>query len=43
MKDSTGAGDAFVGGFLASYLKNESLEENIKQGIKMSQMLISEE
>jgi adenosine kinase len=31
--DTNGAGDAFVGGFLAQYIQNESLEVCIASGI----------
>ena len=31
--DSTGAGDAFSSGFLAGYIKNESLEDCLRRGI----------
>ncbi|HLL61314.1 MAG TPA: PfkB family carbohydrate kinase, partial [Candidatus Nitrosocosmicus sp.] len=30
--DTTGAGDAFTSGFISGYLKEESLEDSMKQG-----------
>ena len=43
MKDTTGAGDAFVGGFIGELLINQTLdiEKSIKKGIEISQQLIS--
>ncbi len=38
--DSNGAGDAFVGGFFAQYLKNESFDKCIDCGIWISQIVI---
>ena len=38
--DTNGAGDAFVGGFLAQYAKGESLEKCIDCGIWSSTLII---
>lgn len=38
--DTNGAGDAFVGGFLAQYVKGESLEKCIDCGIWASTLII---
>jgi adenosine kinase len=38
--DTSSAGDAFVGGFLAQYVKNESIEKAIKCGIWASGLII---
>ncbi len=38
--DTNGAGDAFVGGFFAQYLKGESIEKCIDCGIWISQIVI---
>ena len=38
--DTNGAGDAFVGGFLAQYAKGESLEKCIDCGIWSSALII---
>lgn len=38
--DTTGAGDAFVGGFFAQYLKGESFDKCVDCGIWSSQIVI---
>jgi sugar/nucleoside kinase (ribokinase family) len=38
--DTSSAGDAFVGGFLAQYVKNEPIEKAIKCGIWASGLII---
>jgi len=38
--DTNGAGDAFVGGFLAQFIKGESLEKSIECGIWVSGLII---
>jgi len=38
--DTSSAGDAFVGGFLSQYVKNEPIEKAIKCGIWASGIII---
>lgn len=38
--DTNGAGDAFVGGFLAQYIQDKSLEASVKCGIWAAQQII---
>ncbi len=38
--DTNGAGDAFVGGFLAQYVKGETLEKSIDCGIWSASLII---
>ncbi|MBD3299950.1 MAG: hypothetical protein GF347_01215 [Candidatus Moranbacteria bacterium] len=38
--DVTGAGDAFASGFMATYLKKDSLDKAVKNGIKNSKSVI---
>lgn len=38
--DTNGAGDAFVGGFLAQYIQGKSLESSVKCGIWAAQQII---
>lgn len=40
--DSTGAGDAFSSGFLASYIKNKDIKEALKWGISNSTSVIQD-
>lgn len=41
VKDTTGAGDAFVGGFLASIVRGLSLEESLKLGNAVGAMCVT--
>lgn len=38
--DTNGAGDAFVGGFMAQFIKNKPLENCIKCGVWAAQQII---
>lgn len=38
--DTNGAGDAFVGGFLSSFVKGESLEDSIQMGHRLAGFII---
>ena len=40
IKDLTGAGDLFAGGFLHSLINNKSIEESLKTGTEMSSKII---
>ncbi len=40
IKDLTGAGDLFAGGFLDGYIKDKSLKESLKKGTEMSSKVI---
>ncbi len=40
--DTNGAGDAFVGGFLAQYIQNESLEVCVASGIYAATEIIQQ-
>lgn len=39
---TTGAGDTFIGGFLAKYIEKNSIEKSIKEGIKNSSYSITQ-
>lgn len=41
--DTNGAGDAFVGGFLAQYIQGKSLEESAKCGIWSATVIIQQQ
>jgi len=38
--DTNGAGDSLVGGFLAGMVRGLSMEDSMKEGIKMAQMIV---
>jgi adenosine kinase len=40
--DTNGAGDAFVGAFLAQYIKNEPLEHCVRSGIWLAGIVIQQ-
>ncbi len=40
IKDLTGAGDLFAGGFLDGYIKGKSLKESLEKGTEMSSKVI---
>ena len=40
IKDLTGAGDLFAGGFLHGYINNKSLKESLNIGTDMSSKII---
>ena len=40
IKDTNGAGDSFVGGFLAALSQDHSVEECVKAGIKLSGIVV---
>ncbi|KAI3384161.1 hypothetical protein SNEBB_008195 [Seison nebaliae] len=41
--DTNGAGDAFVGGFLASFFLKQSFDKNIEKGIELAKIVLGEE
>ena len=41
VKDPTGAGDSFLGGFLYSYIKNMNIEDNMRYAISSAGLKIS--
>ena len=40
IKDLTGAGDLFAGGFLHGYINNKSIKESLEHGTEMSSKII---
>lgn len=38
--DQTGAGDSFIGGFLANYTKEQNIDQSIKQGTKRAKKVL---
>ena len=40
IKDLTGAGDLFAGGFLHGFINNKSIKESLEAGTKMSSKII---
>lgn len=42
IQSTTGAGDSFIGGFLAEYVKSHDLKESLKNGVEIARKSITE-